>query len=229
MDAKKIGIVLAGCAIAILIGLLTKSWATGREGRIGVGPLGVEACVDSLCRSIDWDQARIDTDIQIFSYLSLITGFAATLAAGVYGGLAFTGKRDKLPKYKLGLYALSAGTFAMSFFAIRLIMDGDEVSAGWSPIFGIGGVVTAGIFLRKLRDVWPEGATVPMSWGTAPHHPSMDAQPANGPQPPQPPPPQQPQAASPAPAAQLCPRCGGSLVFVAQYQRWFCERCQQYA
>ncbi len=230
MDAKKIGLVLAGCAIAILIGLLTKSWATGRAGRIGVGPLGIEACIESLCRSVAWGEARIATDIRIFAYLSLITGIAAALAAGVFGGLAFTGRRDKLPTYKLGLYPLSAAAFAMAFFALRLIMDADEVSAGWSPLFGIGGVITAGIFLRKLRDLWPEGATVPMSWGTAPHHPPTG-------QPPEEPPPdgqpaaygQSPPAAAPAPVAQRCPHCSGSLVFVAQYQRWFCERCQQYA
>lgn len=37
--------------------------------------------------------------------------------------------------------------------------------------------------------------------------------------------------AGPAPAAQThpCPRCQRPLVFVAQYQRWFCESCKQYA
>jgi hypothetical protein len=41
-----------------------------------------------------------------------------------------------------------------------------------------------------------------------------------------------PTVASPAPGAQPtypCPRCQKSLVFVAQYQRWFCESCKQYA
>jgi hypothetical protein len=36
-----------------------------------------------------------------------------------------------------------------------------------------------------------------------------------------------------APGAQAgthpCPRCQRGLVFVAQYQRWFCESCKQYA
>jgi hypothetical protein len=37
--------------------------------------------------------------------------------------------------------------------------------------------------------------------------------------------------AQPAPAAQThpCPRCQRPLVYVAQYQRWFCESCKQYA
>jgi hypothetical protein len=39
-----------------------------------------------------------------------------------------------------------------------------------------------------------------------------------------------PQAAAPTPPPQLhnCPRCGTQLQFVAQYQRWFCPREQQY-
>ena len=37
-------------------------------------------------------------------------------------------------------------------------------------------------------------------------------------------------ASTPAPgASQFCPRCGKPLTFVAQYQRWFCQGCQQYA
>lgn len=26
-----------------------------------------------------------------------------------------------------------------------------------------------------------------------------------------------------------CPRCGGPMVYVASYQRWFCDRCKDYA
>jgi hypothetical protein len=36
-------------------------------------------------------------------------------------------------------------------------------------------------------------------------------------------------AATPAAATQFCPRCGKPLEFVAQYQRWFCRGCNQYA
>jgi hypothetical protein len=46
--------------------------------------------------------------------------------------------------------------------------------------------------------------------------------------------PMQPQMAPPAmpppqqQAVPSCPRCGTQLHFVAQYQRWFCPREQQY-
>jgi hypothetical protein len=36
-------------------------------------------------------------------------------------------------------------------------------------------------------------------------------------------------ASGPQPGAHPCPRCQRGLVFVAQYQRWFCESCKQYA
>ena len=31
-----------------------------------------------------------------------------------------------------------------------------------------------------------------------------------------------------AQGSQFCGRCGKPMTFVAQYQRWFCEGCQQY-
>jgi NADH pyrophosphatase NudC (nudix superfamily) len=39
----------------------------------------------------------------------------------------------------------------------------------------------------------------------------------------------QPPAAAAAPAAQFCGRCGKPMQYVAQYQRWYCQGCQQYA
>ena len=41
-----------------------------------------------------------------------------------------------------------------------------------------------------------------------------------------------PQAATVVPGAtapSACPRCNAGLTFVAEYQRWFCEHCRQYA
>jgi hypothetical protein len=35
--------------------------------------------------------------------------------------------------------------------------------------------------------------------------------------------------ATPQGAPQFCGRCGKPMTFVAQYQRWFCQGCQQYA
>jgi hypothetical protein len=73
-------------------------------------------------------------------------------------------------------------------------------------------------------------------YGQPPQQPGY-GQPPQAARPGQPMSPQQmgtaPTMASPTPAAAQptypCPRCQKSLVFVAQYQRWFCESCRQYA
>ncbi len=247
---------LLGCGVAILIAIFTKSWATGRGGDVGVGPLGVEACFRGICRDVGW--GNVDGDIKAFGYLSIITGLGAAAMCGVYGGMLLANKRNKLPPYKLGNIALGAGAFAMTFFTVRLLGE-SEASISWSPLLGIGGVITAGVFLRKLKAALAISAgTVPMSWGTAPHHGPPGGQPYGqqpgqqpnqygqqpmhgqpgqyGQQPMQQPgqygQQQQPAAHAPPPQAgpgAACPRCGAGMVFVAQYQRWFCERCQQYA
>jgi hypothetical protein len=36
------------------------------------------------------------------------------------------------------------------------------------------------------------------------------------------PPPTQP------PEVTTCPTCGGALIYVPQYQRWYCNKCQRY-
>ena len=40
--------------------------------------------------------------------------------------------------------------------------------------------------------------------------------------------PQQAQAQQPQAAAQTCPTCGGPLRYIAQYQRWWCDKDQKY-
>jgi sporulation protein YlmC with PRC-barrel domain len=37
-----------------------------------------------------------------------------------------------------------------------------------------------------------------------------------------------PEAQQPQAAAQTCPTCGGPLRYVAQYQRWWCDRDKKY-
>jgi len=32
----------------------------------------------------------------------------------------------------------------------------------------------------------------------------------------------------PPPGAQTCPTCGGSLTYIQQYQRWYCQKCRKY-
>ncbi|MFW6173377.1 MAG: chromosomal replication initiator protein DnaA, partial [Elusimicrobiota bacterium] len=44
-----------------------------------------------------------------------------------------------------------------------------------------------------------------------------------------PPPPPPPQYAQPAQMSNICSRCGGNMVFVPQYQRWYCSSCGTYS
>ena len=259
LDAKTIAFILLGCALLILIATVTKSWGTGgggRRGGVGIGPLGLEACMGSMCQSIPWSAAKggMGSDIQVFAILSALTGFAAVAAAATFGGMIVAGKTAKLPPIKLAMGVFGAAAFSMTFFAMRVATSIKQVSISWSAFVGLAGVITGGVMLRKLQAIlaatpaagWqqhgyaPQQGYPPQGYPQQPPQQGYPQQPQQGyPQQPQqgyPQQPQQPQqAAQPAAAPQAaqqtypCATCGGSLVFVAQYQRWFCERCQKYA
>ena len=323
-DPKITAYVLGSCAIAILIGIFTRSWMSGREGAGGVGPLGLEVCFGrDSCRSVGWDVPGIPGDIPLIGYLTLFSGLAAAAASAYIAFLVYSNTPHRLPKFKLVNIAFGVASFATTFFAIRLLIEsGKQFSISYSPLFAIGGVVTAGIFVRKLRAFWPGEGNMPWPVATArppgygapigppplgppmgppsqpfgagppmgappsqpfgapmgaPHRgPQMGAAPMGaphmGPQmgapmsappigppsspppmsappmgppmgaPPMGPPPSQPFGGGPPtggppmahggamqPAGQFCGRCGKPMTFVAQYQRWFCQQCQQYA
>jgi len=150
--------VLGGCALAILIGVFTKSWMSGRGGLGGVGPLGVEVCFGT-CRSVGWEGAP--GDVQLIAYLALAGGIAAAGASAWMAFLVFSNAPNKFPAFKLINGAFGIGVFATTFFAVRLLIESSQLSLSWSPIFAIGGVVTGGIFVRKLRPYWPGQGTTP--------------------------------------------------------------------
>jgi hypothetical protein len=130
---------------------------------------------------------------------------------------------------------------------------------GWAIFVGLGGLITGGILASKISPLAntaggggfgpAPGANPYGPYGAAPG-PNPGANPyAAAPQvnpygaAPGTPPQAQPAAMATAPTAAAapatttpagqptypCPRCQKSLVFVAQYQRWFCESCKQYA
>ena len=357
-DPKTTGYILAGCAVAILIGVFTKSWMSGRGGLSGVGPLGVEVCFGGTCQGAGWEGAP--ASVTLPAYLALFAGIAGAAASAYIAFLVLSNAPNKFPAFKIINGAIGVAAFATTFFAVRLLIEGnDQMSISWSPVFGIGGVVAAGIFIRKLRPYWPGQGTTPwpvavkpmaqlgapmgyppsgpppgapyqqpygappmgppmgQPYGAPPMGPPMGAAPMGPPpmgaapmgpppmgaapmgpppmgapygaptgqppytapisQPPfgapmnpppaaaplpyaptmaapstpqpqpaphnkatimgapapqlaallkQPPPAAQPQAAT---GSQFCGRCGKPMTFVAQYQRWFCQGCQQYA
>jgi len=250
-------------AVLILIGTVSKNWVSGGRGSrdIHIGPMGAEACFSSVCTDIP--TRGIDGDIEAIMVIALISGLASAAAAGTFGGMALAGKTDKIPlPPRLAQMAFGLAAFSMTFFVIRMISEKGEIS--WAGFPAIGGVILAGVGLKKLtpflaaKPALPPGAQQqfanqqpmgqygnqsqpmqpygqqsqpmqPYGQQSQPMQPygqqSQPMQPyANQSQPmaaPQQPPP----GAAPV---HNCPRCGTQLHWVAQYQRWFCPRENQY-
>ena len=225
--AKSAAIMLAVAAVLILIGTVSKSWLTAGSGNVHIGPLGIEACVGSTCVSVP--TRGVPGDLELVMMLAVISGFASAALAGLIGFLALTGKRDKVPPPKLANIAFGLAAFSMVYFLIRGISENGELS--WAGFPAIAGVILAGTGLKKLIPFLPVRSQpqAPAPYAQAPH-----AQPPYGQSPAQQSQPMQPQMApphAPPPPQQAvpgCPRCGTPLHFVAQYQRWFCPREQQY-
>jgi hypothetical protein len=214
--AQTAGIILCVCALALLIGLFTKGWATASEGRdtIGAGLLGFEGCGGGQCMSVEWDKAEkmldIPSDVGAFRILGLLCGLAALGGIAAAGIMALTRKTGQIP-VKAIQGVMGAASFTLTYFAFRLAMSDDDVQfgPGYSAFLAIGGLLAAGIVMQvMLRPL------VQQAKAAAPALPAAQAVAGAGPAP----------TAAPGP----CPKCGGQLQFVAQYQRWYCTACQQY-
>lgn len=249
-------IIMAVCAVAILIGTVTHSWFTagGEDGSGGIGLWGIKGEGRGGSMSFSWGElddmgAKVPADIMIFGYVGMLAGLAAVAAAGATAAAAFTRNLHKLPTKPM-LAAMGAASFAQTFFFVRIFTE-DAVRKGgmgdfgpsFSPFLAIGGLITAGIVFKKMlmphitaaKAGMPQHAAsgggasfsvgvggfnvnVPMGGGQ-PQQP-MAGQPMAG----------QPMAQAPMAAAPTvtCPRCQGQATFVAQYNRHFCNACQQY-
>jgi hypothetical protein len=259
---KSAGIMLCVAAALILVGTVSKSWFAGGDGRFQakIGPMGVEVCMGSRC--MDGGGRGIDDDVQIFMTWAMLGGFAAAAAAGLFGGMAVAGKKDKVPEPKIAKIAFGVALGGMLGFVIRVLAEGGkgDINPSWAGVPGIGGVILAYVGMGKLRPFLQARTSAP---GQGPHQMPPQGQPYGQPygqpmspqggqpmnpqggspmqypqnqssQPMQPQPQlaaphvPPPQGAAPQPQQHACPRCGTPLHFVAQYQRWFCPREQQY-
>ena len=236
---KAAGTLLVIGAVLLLIGTISKSWFTlpftgrGEGGAdIAIGPRGVQACVQSVCK----DKSIFDlpaggrnglpNDIYVFAIVAIFAGFASAALAGLYGGAALSGRRYPVLPPRVGQIVFSVAGFSMSYFFFRMLTDSEsdlhELTVSWAGIPAIGGAVLAGagiVKLRKAASSAPPMQQLPHSqvYGQYGGQQAMaqQSQPMPYPQ----------QQAAPQHA---CPRCGTQLHWVQQYQRWFCPREQQY-
>lgn len=194
---------------------------------LGFGLTGVSGGGES----IGWDKAKealdIPGDVATFATLALLAGIGAVAACGAAGGMALSRNTHKIPVVPIQI-VLGLASFTMTYFAVRLSMSDDDVQIGpsYSAFLGIGGVVGAGVVIQQMlkklvaqaKGMLPAGPA--MGYAQPMHGQPMQGQPMQG----------QPMAAPPMAAAATvaCPRCQGQATFVAQYNRHFCNACQQY-
>ncbi|MEJ7596706.1 MAG: hypothetical protein WKG01_02250 [Kofleriaceae bacterium] len=202
-DPRSAAIVLLGAMLPLLLSLVLKSWVSGSRGGVdaGVGLTGIDLCFGGVCEGAPWSKWKLDGDVSTFAVFSLLLGISSLVVAGIYGGLALKGLAYKLPSPKVALALFAATGFVMVLFSIRVITESPGgMGPGLAMGMGLVGVIGAAVGARRLAaaDLRPQASIEPAA----------------------------PIAAAATPSS--CPRCSAALTFVAQYQRWFCERCRQY-
>lgn len=236
------GIVMLVLAFLIGLGTVSRSWIAQSHGddKFAIGLVGSYMCIDGECKGQiidDRSDSKDDKEKAIVAtgWIGFLGGLVAA-GFGVIGGiLILTRKNAKMPW--IPVYPIYAVLLLVDLSFIGQVLDmyhgEDKPPVGWSAMVTvlalIAGIIVVAAWLhpaaRRERRANPMGMGMGMSpYGMQP----MPMQPMGMPQPM---PMQQPLATPPAvmQAPSACPRCGGALQFVAQYQRSFCPACQQYA
>ena len=216
------------------------AWHEGGGEGGGLGPLGGDFCGRrGECQAISWamlesPRVKLAGDISLLGTLAMIGGLAAASIAIWMGVSVLTRKRFTLPEKFIRIGFGGAASF-MSLFLMRLLTSGSKLrfDLSYGGIIGIGALVAAYALYQKRREpilaqlspapppVVPPAYVHPGAGGFAP--------PAYGQQPSQfAPPAPQGGFAAPSQSQRPCPRCQRLLTFVPQYQREFCDSCQQY-
>lgn len=116
----------------------------------------------------------------------------------------------------VAIHTLDGGKLPMKLNTIAKIMSGQKTFIDSLPRYveawrQQGGGQQYGGAPQQYGGAPPQYGGAPQQYGGAPQQYSGA-----------------PPQAAPQPGAPACPRCGQPLEFVAQYQRWFCGREQQY-
>ncbi len=157
--AQTVGILLAVCALALAIGMFTRSWGTASEGRaeIAIGLVGIEGCHGGDCRALEWSRAGrtldLPGDVTGLRIPALLLAIAALGAVGTAAGLALSGRVRSIPvKPLVGVIATAAGL--LTLWTLRLATsDRDvDIGPGFSAFLAVGALVAASALLRtKVR------------------------------------------------------------------------------
>jgi hypothetical protein len=160
--ARTAGILLLVCALALLVGLASRSWFTARGGSLGV--LGIEECRGAVCHSVSWlDAKRVPGEIQVFSVMALIGGFVGIgflIQAGVV--LLMNNPRKVIMQglnISLGIAAFGIVSF---FFRFSVGDYSRGVSMSWAGLLAVASVIGAAIILPVMVRPLRAAAAPPM-------------------------------------------------------------------
>ncbi len=239
MDKRKLALgLLAGAALFMFITAFTKTWWSAGEGRrsISVGPTGIEMCRGGECESMSLDKAARRGSGSTWATMGTFV-----MVFGAIGGLICGGAAAAVGMRKVigsGPLALSKNAIGMgsSYLLLSIIFfasvpgDGGKigVSFGFPLALLAGAAGIAGGLMMKQWEESPDGMAAkaggaPVAAGGG--FPGMPQQPPMGM-----PGMQQPMGMAPQAPAQVtpCTRCGAPLRWVAEHNRWYCEKEQQY-
>jgi hypothetical protein len=149
--ARTAGILMLVCALALLIGIGSKSWFTDRGGS-SLGVLGIEECRGMVCHSITWlDAKRAPGEIQAFSVLALLGGLAGIGFLIHAGVVLLMGKANKILYRGLNISLGIAAFGIVSFFFRFSVGDYSRgVSTSWAGILAVATVIAAAILLPVM-------------------------------------------------------------------------------
>ena len=148
--ARNAAIALAVCAILLLVGLVSRSWFTGRGGSLGL--LGLEECRGALCRTMSWfDFARAPTELKLFSTIGIAGIVVALGLLGQAAVMLFTRQAHRVMMVPLNA-ALGIAAFGCFSFFFHLTFGemSSRLSISFAGLFAMGGIIAASIIVGAM-------------------------------------------------------------------------------
>ena len=115
----------------------------------------------------------------------------------------------------VGGIIIIAGTFFGALGAVRMISEPPYIDVNWSAV-GVIIIIWIIGFLVSFLGTWASAFRISTKLAIEEMRKTMPVAGAS--------PPTQAEGA-PAPT---CPKCGTPLIYVQQYQRWYCPNCREY-